>query len=310
MRFVFVMDTLDKVHPKKDTTYGFIESATALGHRCDHCLIHEVELLDGSVSAPVRQLAISPDGLSFATERERLLFGNADAVFIRKDPPFNDAYFYATLLLEHAREETLIVNDPRALREANEKLYALYFAEHMPTTIITSDRDTIHEFVTGVGGAAVIKPLDGMGGFGVMALRAGDSNNKAIVDMLTLEGTKLAEVQAFIPEASLGDKRVLLLDGKPLGAILRVPQGGDLRANIHVGGSVVPTELTDNEMHIVESVAPRLKKDGLYFVGLDIVGEKLTEVNVTSPTGIRELSTFTGERMSDHVIRWVEKMVG
>lgn len=142
-----------------------------------------------------------------------------------------------------------------------------------------------------------------------MALRLGDANNKAIVDMLTLEGTRLAEVQAFIPEVSEGDKRVLLLDGEPLGAILRVPQGGDLRANIHVGGSVVPTELTDKERALVEAIAPRLRADGLFFVGLDLVGEKLTEVNVTSPTGIRELSKFTNERVSDRVIAWVERRV-
>ncbi len=309
MRFVFVMDTLDRVHPEKDTTFGFIESATERGHRCEHCLIHEVELLDGAVSAPVRALHVAREGLSLGAARERLAFAEADAVFIRKDPPFNDAYYYATLLLEHVRHETLIVNDPRGLREANEKLYALQFADHMPSTIVTSDRAAIHEFVIAVGGAAVIKPLDGMGGFGVMALRLGDANNKAIVDMLTLEGTRLAEVQAFIPEVSEGDKRVLLLDGEPLGAILRVPQGGDLRANIHVGGSVVPTELTDKERALVEAIAPRLRADGLFFVGLDLVGEKLTEVNVTSPTGIRELSKFTNERVSDRVIAWVERRV-
>lgn len=306
MRLLFVMDTLDRVHPKKDTTFGFIESATLLGHRCDHCLIHQVQLIGGKVSAPARRIVYAADGLTLEGEPERVQLSDVDAVLIRKDPPFDDAYAYATLILEHARDDTLVINDPRGLREANEKLYALYFAEHMPETIITSDRTAIHQFITDVGGAAVIKPLDGMGGFGVMALRAGDTNNKAIVDMLTLEGTRLAEVQAFIPEVDKGDKRVLLLDGELLGAILRVPSGGDLRANIHVGGSVVPTELTDKERGIVEAVAPRLKRDGLFFVGLDLVGEKLTEVNVTSPTGIRELSTFTGERKSDDVIRWIE----
>ncbi len=309
MRIVFVMDTLDGVDPKKDTTFGFIESASLLGHRCDHCFIHQIQLLDGEVSAPVREIAYAADGLELEGETECLPFADADAVMIRTDPPFDDAYAYATLLLEHVREKTLVINDPRGLREANEKLYALYFAEHMPASIITSDRDTIHHFVTEVGGAAVIKPLDGMGGFGVMALRVGDANNKAIVDMLTLEGTRLAEVQAFIPEVKQGDKRVLLLDGELLGAILRVPADGELRANIHVGGSVVPTELTAKEMGIVDAVAPRLRRDGLFFVGLDLVGEKLTEVNVTSPTGIRELSRFTGERKSDEVIRWIEKTV-
>jgi glutathione synthase len=306
MRLVFAMDTLDRVDPKKDTTFGFIEAATALGHRCEHCLIHEIELVNGAVSAKVRRIEYAPDGLTLAPDRERLAFADADAVLIRKDPPFDAAYNHATLLLEKARGDTLVVNDPRGLREANEKLYALYFAEHMPETIVCSDRDTIHAFVADRG-AAVIKPLDGMGGFGVMMLRQGYPNNSAIVDMLTLEGTRLAEVQALIPNAEQGDKRVLLLDGKPLGAILRVPSGGDFRANIHVGGNVVPTELTTKENEIVEAVAPRLQRDGLYFVGLDLVGGRLTEVNVTSPTGIRELSRFAGERKSDAVIRWIEE---
>jgi glutathione synthase len=306
MRFVFVMDTLDRVHPDKDTTFGFIESAVALGHECLHCLIHDVELIGGHVSAITRRIRWAPRALSLEGDPTRVPFADLQAVFIRKDPPFDSNYAYATLVLEHARDKTLIINDPRALREANEKLYTLYFAEHMPATIVTSDRRAIHSFVTDVGGAAVIKPLDGAGGFGVMALRDGDSNNRAIVDMLTLEGTRLAMVQAFIPAVTQGDKRVLLLDGEPLGAILRVPSGGDLRANIHVGGNVVPTELTPRERNIVTAIAPRLKKDGLYFVGLDLIGEKLTEVNVTSPTGIRELSTFIGARKSDDVIRWVE----
>jgi glutathione synthase len=306
MRFLFVMDTLDRVHPDKDTTFGFIEAATALGHECEHCLIHQVEVIGGEATAIARRIGFSPRALSLDGEPRRLSIAELDAVFIRKDPPFDAAYSYATQLLEHARGKTLVVNDPRGLREANEKLYALFFPDLMPTTIVTADRDRIHAFVGEVGGKAVIKPLDGAGGFAVLSLRSGDSNNKAIVDMLTLEGSRLAMVQAFLPEVTQGDKRILLLDGEPLGAILRVPRGGDLRANIHVGGDVVPTELSAGERHIVDTLAPRLRRDGLYFVGLDVIGERLTEVNVTSPTGIRELSRFTGERKSDAVIRWVE----
>jgi glutathione synthase len=310
MRFVFVMDTLDKVSPEKDTTFGFLESAHARGHRCDHCLIHEVDHIDDVASAVVHQLDVRPDGLSLSGIPERVKLTEVDAVFVRKDPPFDQAYSYATLLLESLRGQTLVLNDPRGLREANEKLYTLNFEPWMPRTIVTSDRTAIHEFTEEVGGKAVIKPLDGMGGWGVMAVRTGDANARAIVDMLTLEGQRLAMVQAFIPEVSEGDKRVLVLDGEPLGAILRVPAKGDLRANIHVGGDVVPTELTARERELVAAVAPSLRADGLYFVGLDLIGEHLTEVNVTSPTGIRELSRFTGQRQSDRVIEWVEKHAG
>jgi glutathione synthase len=169
---------------------------------------------------------------------------DVDAVLIRKDPPFDQAYLYATLLLEQARGKTLIVNDPRGLRDANEKLYAMNFPEWTPRTIVTADRDMIHDFVEHVGGVAVIKPLDAAGGSGVIQLRKDDKNVRAIVDLLTNEGERLAMVQAFLPAVTVGDKRVLLIDGEPLGAILRVPRADDIRSNIHAGGSVVPTELT------------------------------------------------------------------
>jgi glutathione synthase len=306
MRFVFVMDAIGRVDPEKDSTFGFLQSAAARSHTCLHSLIDQVEYVDGEITALVRPLGVSPKALCFEGPAERVCLSDVDAVFIRKDPPFDDAYAYATLLLEQLRGRTVMVNDPRGLREANEKLYALNFAKHCPPMLVTSDRDRIHQFVDDEGGKAVIKPLDGAGGFGVMALAAGDSNARAIVDMLTLEGKQLAIVQGFIPAVVQGDKRVILLDGELLGAILRIPREGDLRANIHVGGSVVPTELNSAELAIVEDIAPRLRADGLTFVGLDLIGEQLTEVNVTSPTGIRELSSFRGERMSDRVIAWVE----
>jgi glutathione synthase len=309
MRLLFVMDGLDRVHPEKDTTFGFVQSAVSMGHECEHCLIHQVERTGGTVTAWARKLCYEPGRLWLEGEPRRLDLAELDAVFIRKDPPFDSAYAHATLLLELLRDQTLVVNDPRGLREANEKLYALHFAEWMPETIVTSERQVILDFVREVGGKAVIKPLDGAGGYGVLGLTAGDGNEKAIIDLLTTEGTVLVEVQAFMPEVKEGDKRVVLLDGKPLGAILRVPPEGDHRANIHIGGSVVPTDLNDEEMKLIEDVGPRLRADGLYFVGLDLIGGKLTEVNVTSPTGIRELSTHRGERMSDRVIRWVEDRV-
>jgi glutathione synthase len=236
----------------------------------------------------------------------RVRLGETEAVFIRKDPPFDQAYYYATLLLESARGSTLIINDPRGLRDANEKLYALHFPEWTPRTLVTADRDMIHEFVRDVGGHAVIKPLDGAGGMGVMQLRSDDKNARAIADLLTAEGQKIAMVQEFLPAVSVGDKRVLLLDGEPLGAILRVPRADEIRSNIHVGGSVVPTDLTLREAELVKAIAPRLRADGLIFVGLDVIGERLTEVNVTSPTGIQELGRFTGTQPSDKVIAWAE----
>jgi glutathione synthase len=228
-----------------------------------------------------------------------------DVVFVRKDPPFDDEYLWLSLLLEHLRGRTRVVNDPRGLREANEKLYACHFPELMPRTLVASSKARIKVFLDDVGGRAVIKPVDGHGGVGVFALIAGDNNLNALIESVTRDGSRVALVQELIPEVTAGDKRILLLDGEPLGAILRVPRG-DWRSNIHVGGRVVQAEITDADRRIVERVAPRLRTDGLSFVGLDVIGGKLTEVNVTSPTGIQQMTRFDGVDYPGRVIAWLE----
>jgi glutathione synthase len=172
---------------------------------------------------------------------------------------------------------------------------------------VTADRARILAFMEEVGGAAVVKPLDGAGGAGVMMIARGDKNNHAILDLLTAEGRRFAMVQEYLPAVRQGDKRVLLLEGRVLGAINRVPRADDLRSNIHVGGSVEPTEVTPEERALVASIAPRLLEDGLIFVGLDLIGGKLTEVNVTSPTGIQELSRHLGRDVAEDVIAWIEQ---
>jgi glutathione synthase len=309
MRFVFVMDTLDRVNPEKDTTFAFIEAAQERGHESLHCLVSDLSIRGGRAHAKVRTVVTSDADprITLSAAPRDLCLDDVDAVFIRKDPPFDRAYSYATLLLERARGGPLVINDPRGLRDANEKLYALHFQEWMPRTIVTSDRDAVFTFVDEVGGSAVIKPLDGAGGVGVMKLDRADKNARAIADVITHEGRHLAMVQEFLPDVTRGDKRVLLLDGELLGAILRVPRGDDIRSNIHVGGHVEPCELTPREHELVAAVAPRLRADGLVFVGLDVIGERLTEVNVTSPTGIQELARFTGTKPAAKVIEWTER---
>jgi glutathione synthase len=308
MRFLFLMDSLDRVNPDKDTTFAFIEAAKERGHQSLHCLIHELGVRAGRTFAKARTIETFAEEprIRLGETTTEISLDDVDAVFIRKDPPFDRAYSYATLLLEHVRGGPVILNDPRGLRDANEKLYAMHFSEWMPKTMVTSDRETILAFVDEVGGRAVIKPLDGAGGVGVLTLFKDDKNARGIVDVLTFEGKRLAMVQAFLPAVSVGDKRILLLEGKPLGAILRVPRADDIRSNIHVGGSVVKTELTPREQELVQAIGPRLVADGLNFVGLDVIGEHLTEVNVTSPTGIQELGRFTGTKPAAKVIEWVE----
>jgi glutathione synthase len=308
MRFVYVMDPMDRVLPDKDTTFAFLRAAQGRGHESYHCEPRDLIAKDGDIFARSRKIVVS-EKAPFATfgEPADIRLADAHAVFIRKDPPFDNMYLMTTLLLERVRGRTLLVNDPRGLREANEKLYALHFAKWMPHTLVSSHEDAIFEFVKKVGGTGVIKPLDLMGGTGVMILRHDDKNARSIIQLLTDEGRRLAMVQEYLPAVSAGDKRVLLLNGQVLGAINRVPRSDEFRSNIHVGGSVEPCEVTDSERALVADIAPRLLADGLIFVGLDVIGGKLTEVNVTSPTGIQQLSRHVGRDVAADVIEWVER---
>jgi glutathione synthase len=310
MRVLVVMDPVSTVQVDADTSFALMLEAQVRGHRVDHALASDLELTDGRVFATVRRATMqrvkeAPISLG---EPERVDVGAAiDAVLIRKDPPFDSDYLWLTLVLERLRgERTLVVNDPRGLRDANEKLYACHFPELTPRTLVSASKARIKEFVAEVGGRAVIKPVDGHGGEGVFALLEGDKNFNGLVEHVTRLGKRLAMVQSFIPEVTEGDKRILLIDGQILGAILRVPQKDDVRSNIHVGGSVKPAELTDADRHIVAAVTPKLRADGLFFVGLDVIGGKLTEVNVTSPTGIQQMSRFAGRSCETPVIEWLE----
>jgi glutathione synthase len=262
---------------------------------------------EGDVWARARPVRVSDSAphFSFGSAEDVQLAG-VDCVFIRKDPPFDSAYLHVTLMLEALRGRTLVVNDPRGLRDANEKLYTLHFARHMPRTLVASDRDRIHAFVSEVG-KAVVKPLDGAGGAGVMVVSKADKNTRSIVDYITSEGSRHAMVQEFVPAVAQGDKRVLLLDGQILGAINRVARDDDVRSNIHAGGRVYACEVTEHERAVVSDMTARLRADGLVFVGLDFIGGKLTEVNVTSPTGIQELGRHVGRDVAEDVIAWVER---
>jgi glutathione synthase len=308
MRFVYVMDPMERVLPDKDTTFAFQRAAQARGHVSLHCEARDVYIKDGDVFARTREVKVSDSPPNFTYgDTHDIRIADVGAVFIREDPPFDQEYLYLTLMLERARNRTVILNDPRGIRDANEKLYATHFARHMPRTIVTTDRDKIFAFVVEVGGTAVIKPLDGAGGAGVLVLSANDRNARSMVDLLTADGKRHAMVQEYLARVREGDKRVLILDGQILGAINRVPREDDVRSNIHVGGRVEPCAVTEKERAIVADITPRLVQDGLHFVGLDFIGERLTEVNVTSPTGIQELSRHVGRDVAASVIEWVEQ---
>lgn len=310
MHLLYVMDPLETMHPKKDTSFAFMRAAQKHGHVNWHCLLRDLTVEPDGVFAMAHQATVSetPPHAVYG-ERKRLNLSHVDAILIRKDPPFDTAYLHATQILDLVSSDTFIMNTPRGLRDAEEKLYALRFAKWMPRTCVTSDAQRIIEFMHECGGAAVIKPIGRAGGLGVMKLSASDINTWAIIELLTDAGRQPVMVQQYLEEVREGDKRVLLLDGDLLGAVLRVPKQGDLRANIHVGGSVQQCELTRVEMEMVASIGPYLRRAGLYFVGLDVIGQRLTEVNVTSPTCIQELGQLTGTHPENTVITWLEGKV-
>ncbi len=310
MDIVVIMDGPETVNPDTDTSFALMLAAQERGHAVWHCGAGDVELLDGTVWARARPAIADRDAappLELGPQ-QRLDLTQLDAVLIRTDPPFDSAYLHLTLLLDYVVDRTLVVNAPRGLRDANEKLYACRFPEITPPTIVTADPVRLNEFAA-ANGAAVLKPIDGHGGRGVMAIRPDDHNTASIIDTLTERGRVPVVAQRFLENVTAGDKRILLLDGEPLGAILRIPTVTDFRANICVGGTTVLSEIDDADRRIIDAIAPSLRSDGLVFVGLDVVDGYLTEVNVTSPTGIRQLTDLTGTRPDLDVIRWLEQRV-
>jgi glutathione synthase len=311
MRIVFVMDPVETVRWDTDTSFAIMLAAQGKGHRVEHCLMRDVYVEDGRVFASVAQatLQATPETPVVLGARQDVCLHDVDVVFIRKDPPFESQYLWCTQMLEMLRGDTLLMNDARGVRDANEKLYACRFPELMPRTLVASDKKRIKSFVESVGGRAVIKPLSGARGESVFVLDAKDFNFNAIVEAQTDTGRRVSMVQEFLPAVHEGDKRILVLGGEPLGALLRVPASDDVRSNLAVGGKAVKTPITDSERALVAKLKPSLLNDGLYFVGIDLIGGKLTEVNVTSPTGIQQMTRLDGVVYSDQVIEWLEQNV-
>lgn len=309
MKIGFIMDPIEAVNVLADTTFSFMLAAASQGHEVFYLKMQDLSARGSRAQGIWRACQVQAVQGKHAVlgEPVRGDLDELDVLFMRKDPPFDIEYLHACHLLELAEARgVLVVNRPTGLRVANEKLYALHFEEVIPETLVTRDAATIRDFLKDAGGRCIIKPVDGHGGSGIFMLSQEDRNLGAIIEVSTREGRERVICQHYLPDARTGDKRVILLNGRPLGGILRVPQHNDNRGNIHVGGSVVKAELTERDVQICEAVAPRLVADGLWFVGLDIIGGHLTEVNVTSPTGIQELSRLNGIDGAGEVIAWAE----
>lgn len=316
MKFAFIIDPIARLDPTHDTSVAFMEAAQTLGHEVWITQIDRLSVVQGKAWAFLERISLEPVKLGenrwIAVENwysaEAPLFQPLeamDAVFMRKDPPVDTAYLYATYILDYIDPaKTLVVNSMQGIRAANEKMYALQFTKAIPETIVTQDKSVIRQFLEQKG-TAVMKPLGGKAGEGILFLQVGDRNFNSLVEISTQQGKLPVMVQTYLPEAKEGDKRIILLNGEPIGAVNRIPTGNEFRGNMAVGGRSAKTEITDREREICAQLAPTLQQDGLLFVGIDVIGGYLTEVNVTSPTGVREVDRLDNTRLGEQVIQWV-----
>ena len=305
------MDPIESINIDADSTFVLGLEAQARGHRLWHYLPRHLSLSAGRVVARARPLALRREpGNHFTLGAwEELDLATMDVVLMRQDPPFDMAYITATHILEHIHPRTLVVNDPAAVRNAPEKLYVTHFPDLMPPTLITADPAQIAAFRR-EHGDIILKPLFGNGGAGVFHIRPDDRNLNALLELFTERSREPLVVQRYVPEVRSGDKRIILVDGEPLGAINRVPAECEARSNLHVGGRAEPTTLSDREREICQRLGPALRERGLIFVGIDVIGGYLTEINVTSPTGLQEVARFDGRHLEADIWDAIEARLG
>ena len=306
---VVVMDPIGSIKIAKDTTFAMLLEAQRRGHRLQYVIPGRLSLRDGVAQAQVAALTVKDDKAGWFTlgDTRTLTFGPGQVVLMRKDPPVDDQYLYDTHVLGIAQQAgALIVNDPQGLRDYNEKLAALLFPQCSPPTLVSRDPAALKAFVA-EHGEAVLKPLDGMGGRSIFRVKAGDPNTNVILETLVGDG-RLTLAQRFIPGIKDGDKRVLLVDGEPVDyALARIPQGDEFRGNLAAGGRGEGRPLSERDRWIATQVGPEMKRRGMLFVGLDVIGDYLTEVNVTSPTCVRELDAQFGLNIAALLFDAIEK---
>ena len=287
-----VMDPIADINVKKDTTLAMLLAAQRRGWELYYMEQSDLSLDQGLARATVRRLSVedNPESWYEVGSPQDIALSDLDVVLMRKDPPFDMDFIYSTYILEAAqREGTLVVNDPRSLRDCNEKLFATEFPQCCPPLIVAASAARLKAFHA-EHGDVIFKPLDGMGGASIFRVKAGDPNLSVIIETLTDHGRQQIMAQKFLPEIVDGDKRILMVDGVPAEyGLARIPMSGETRGNLAAGGSGVAMPLTDRERWICSQVAPVLREKGLLFVGLDVIGDYLTEINVTSPTCVREL---------------------
>ena len=316
MKFAFIIDPIDGLEPCHDTSVALMEAAQNLGHEVYITNFSSLSVLGGKAWAflqPVRLIPVKLLEGRWVAQLPwyqldyplRQCLEEMDAVFVRTDPPFNTPYLHATYILDYINPaKTLVINSPRGLRNVNDKTYLLQFNQITPETIISSDIQIIREFLEEKR-KVVLKPLAGKGGEGILLLKIGDPNISSLIELSTHQGKVPVIVQDFLPAVQYGDKRIILLNGEPIGAVNRVSTDDDFRCNMAVGGRYAKVDITERDRQICSQIKPMLQQNGLYFVGIDVIGNYFTEVNSTSPTGIREIDLLEGSKLAKQVVTWV-----
>ncbi len=295
LKVAIQMDPIDGIDIDADSTFVLALEAQGRGYRVFHYLPDALSFVQGRVLARAQTLEVRREKGNHFTlgAPETIDLADMDVVLMRQDPPFDMSYITATHVLEHVHPDTLVVNDPVEVRNAPEKLFVTQFPDLMPPTLITSNREQIVAF-RAAHTDIIVKPLFGNGGAGVFHIKPDDDNLNALMEMFTEFYREPVIVQAYLPEVRQGDKRIILVDGEARGALNRIPPEGEARANIHVGATTAQAELTARERKICETIGPTLRERGLIFVGIDVIGDFLTEINVTSPTGLQEINRYDG----------------
>jgi len=308
LKTAFQMDPIDRLDIRGDSTFAMMLEAQARGHSLflytpDRLVYAQGHVFATGYDVVVRDVAGDHYTLS---EQRRVDLSGYDVVMLRQDPPFDMAYITTTFVLEHLAPGVLVVNDPANVRNAPEKMLTMSYPELMPPTAIVRDLDSVRRF-RAEHEDIILKPLYGNGGAAVFRLAAGDTNLGALVELFQGVFREPFLVQKYLPEVRAGDKRILLIDGEPVGAINRVPADDETRSNMHIGGRAEPTEMTERDLGICAAIGPELKRRGVILTGIDVIGPYLTEINVTSPTGLREVKRFGGADIAALLWNWIEQ---
>jgi len=311
LRVAIQMDPIENVNIDGDSSFVMGLSAEARGHKLWHYHPRQLSLRNGVAVARARPMTLRrKKGDHFTLGDEEVIkLSSMDVVLMRQDPPFDMSYITATHILESVHPKTLVVNDPVHVRNAPEKLFVTHFPALMPPTVITSDRQEILAF-RAEHKDIIVKPLFGNGGAGVFHITPGDENLGALLELFTQLYREPIIVQRYLPEVRQGDKRIILIDGEPVGAINRVPAAGEARSNMHVGGRPEQAGLTKRDQEICAAIGPALRERGMIFVGIDVIGDFMTEINVTSPTGLQEVNRFEKVVLEDRIWDAIEKRLG